>query len=262
MNICFGTDPQPFEQGSSYKIPDEIYSCLKGVVGEQRFKEINSGKSVPTFDEKKKANECFAKLNSEQKNFLPPPPEEIHFLEEDNEAVQFAGATQEKKKVKKKEVGGKVTLSGKGPPDMTITVYIYSDPIVVTTKTDENGDWVYEMEKPLDEGSHVAYALIKSESGSYVRSSVINFDVLAAESEPIPQALLDEDEATQIQKKFIYYSIAGVLVVALISTAIYYYLHMRRQTKHINGELKENVVEGSVSGEGNGESEPGAGPVN
>lgn len=250
VNICFDAKPQPFEQGTSLETPQAVKDCLYEAVSETKLKDIISGKVQVTGEEKEKAKQCFDNLNQEQQKFLPPPAEEIPFFDQ-NEAIKFEKADQEKIQVKKKTYGGKLTLSGKAQPNTIVTIYIYSDPIVVTTKTDENGDWVYEMQKPLDEGKHVAYALVKSDKEGYIRSSLINFDVLASEEEPTP-VFIDEQGASEARKRFIYYSLGAVLFITLVVTGGIYFIHTRKKIK----EIEES------DSEGNSETKPGTGPVN
>lgn len=46
------------------------------------------------------------------------------------------------------------TIRGKGPPNSTVTVTIYSEPQTVTVVTDANGDWKYVVADPLEAGPH------------------------------------------------------------------------------------------------------------
>lgn len=67
-------------------------------------------------------------------------------------------------------------VSGKGPALSYITVYIYSgDPIIVTVKTDSNGDWTYAVDKKLDDGNHEVYVAVTNNTGA-----------IKAKSEPLP----------------------------------------------------------------------------
>lgn len=74
--------------------------------------------------------------------------------------------------------GGKkgLKLTGKGPVLSYITVYIYSgDPIVVTVKTDSNGDWTYTVDRELEDGNHEVYVAVTNNTGA-----------IKAKSEPFP----------------------------------------------------------------------------
>jgi hypothetical protein len=67
-------------------------------------------------------------------------------------------------------------LTGKGPANSYINVYIYSgEPVIVTVKTDSNGDWTYVVDKELDDGNHEVYVAVTNNSGA-----------IKAKSEPLP----------------------------------------------------------------------------
>ena len=68
----------------------------------------------------------------------------------------------------------KLRLEGKGLPNSFVTIYIYSDPIVLTVKTDSEGNWTYELDKNLEDGNHEAYVAVTDNTGK-----------ITAKSEPI-----------------------------------------------------------------------------
>ena len=45
-------------------------------------------------------------------------------------------------------------------------------PIVVTVKSDENGNWVYDLDKSLVNGKHEVYVAINNDEGKIVEASV------------------------------------------------------------------------------------------
>jgi hypothetical protein len=70
----------------------------------------------------------------------------------------------------------RLKLTGKGLPDSFVTIYIYSSlPIILTVKTDANGDWSYIMDKQLDDGEHEVYVAVTDNTGK-----------ITAKSEPLP----------------------------------------------------------------------------
>ncbi len=73
-----------------------------------------------------------------------------------------------------------LTLKGKATPNQVITILIFSNPIVVTVKTDANGVWTYNLDKPLSPGEHVAYAVVPQQNGSKVRSEMTQFFISPA----------------------------------------------------------------------------------
>jgi hypothetical protein len=202
INVCFGIIGQPFDEGLTYKVPDKVRTCLQTTLGVSVFSQISSGKREPTQSEKEKSKSCFGGINPLQKKFLPIPVEEVPFLDPEPEVIKVIVANQAKRNIRNKEVGGAIVLSGSGPPNSTVNIYIYSDPIVVTTETDENGDWVYELKNPLDGQKHIVYATVMGGDGRVVRSSVFDFTVVAADTDSI-QPLLDESKSSDAQDKFV-----------------------------------------------------------
>lgn len=66
-------------------------------------------------------------------------------------------------------------LSGHGPANAYITLYIYSEPIVVTVKTDRSGAWTYALKQELPDGTHKVYTALTDNGGRVL-----------AKSEPLP----------------------------------------------------------------------------
>jgi hypothetical protein len=254
---------QPFEEGPVYDVPDEINSCLEQVVGKDRFIEISSGRSEPTEREKEAARACFEKLNDVQSKFVPPPATQIPFLNEESEVVNVGDVQQDFGEIGGQKVGKNIVLRGKGPPNSVVNIYIFSDPIVVTTKVDENGEWVYELNQPLTGEKHVAYATVRSKDGVVVRSSVFNFEVLAA-NRPITKPFLEESEATPVYSNFIKYSfiLMGISVVVVMGTITYINfkkLNMQSVQKQAPGS-RENLSSRGVDRKS--KDNPGSGSIN
>ena len=77
--------------------------------------------------------------------------------------------------------GNSIVISGIGPPYSTITIFIYSSPIVVVTKTDANGNFSYVLDKEILDGKHEVYATITDETGKIdKKSSSFSFFVRSA----------------------------------------------------------------------------------
>ena len=53
---------------------------------------------------------------------------------------------------------------------------------MLTTTTDGDGNWSYELEDPLANGEHEVYALVDKGDGNYERSSVASFFIGTAEA--------------------------------------------------------------------------------
>lgn len=69
----------------------------------------------------------------------------------------------------------KLQFRGKSLPNSYVTIFIFSDPIVVTIKTDPSGAWVYTLDKNLPDGSHQVMTAITDGGGR-----------ILAKSEPLP----------------------------------------------------------------------------
>ncbi|MDO8566452.1 MAG: Ig-like domain-containing protein [Candidatus Moranbacteria bacterium] len=94
--------------------------------------------------------------------------------------------------------GKKATrFSGKALPNMFITLYIYSDPIIVTVKTDEDGNWTYDLDKELPDGDHEIYVAVTDNVGKIsAQSEAIPF-VKTAQAVAIKPAAAASAEALQ-----------------------------------------------------------------
>jgi hypothetical protein len=69
-----------------------------------------------------------------------------------------------------------IKFEGKALPNSFVTLYIYSTPIIVTVKTDTNGDWNYELDKELENGEHKLYVATVNNSGKIIaRSNPVSF---------------------------------------------------------------------------------------
>ena len=66
-------------------------------------------------------------------------------------------------------------LSGHGPANAYITLFIYSEPIIVTVKTDPSGVWTYQLDRELPDGTHKVYTALTDNGGRVI-----------AKSEPLP----------------------------------------------------------------------------
>ena len=62
-------------------------------------------------------------------------------------------------------------FSGKALPNIFITLYIYSDPIIVTVKTDAEGNWTYDLDKELPDGDHEVYVAVTDNVGKITSQS-------------------------------------------------------------------------------------------
>ncbi|MEK7460316.1 MAG: Ig-like domain-containing protein, partial [Patescibacteria group bacterium] len=68
-----------------------------------------------------------------------------------------------------------ITFSGHATTNSFVTLYIFSEPIVVTVKTNALGEWTYTLDKELPDGAHQVISAITDNTGRVL-----------AKSEPLP----------------------------------------------------------------------------
>ncbi len=115
-----------------------------------------------------------------------------------------------------------MTLSGTGFPNSFVTIFVYSDPIVVTVKTDDYGAWTYTLDKELSDGSHEVYAAVADAKGRvWAKSSPLPFVKTAAAVSVGSSALLPTaPEAPTFFGGKGAIILVGVLVVVLVASIL------------------------------------------
>lgn len=68
-----------------------------------------------------------------------------------------------------------VRLAGKALPGSFVTIYVFSEPIIVVVKADETGAWEYTLDRELPDGTHEAWSAIVDANGR-----------ILAKSDPLP----------------------------------------------------------------------------
>lgn len=86
-------------------------------------------------------------------------------------------------------------IRGSGLPNSFVTLYVFSSPVIVTVKTDEDGSFVYRFDKELEDGSHEVYVAFTDNTGSILAQSKPFTFVKEA------QAFSPVDSETEIQPK-------------------------------------------------------------
>lgn len=83
----------------------------------------------------------------------------------DVKALEFKLKEEDNKEV------SKITFKGKALPNSFIKLFVFSDPIVVTVKADDSGNWSYILDKILTDGSHTSYIAMTDGSGRIIAKS-------------------------------------------------------------------------------------------
>ena len=120
----------------------------------------------------------------------------------------------------------KLAISGFGPINSLIFLFLYSDPIMVYTETDSNGMWNYILEAELEDGNHEIYVASVDRAGNIIaRSNAIPFvkEAAAVQLDFMPISLVgaqsvdffDRKNITAISLIFLF-----ILIVTIILTGI------------------------------------------
>lgn len=65
----------------------------------------------------------------------------------------------------------RIAFSGYALPNSFVTIFIFSDPIVATVKTDASGAWVYTLDRELPDGAHEVVTAVVDAGGKIVAKS-------------------------------------------------------------------------------------------
>ncbi|HOS87929.1 MAG TPA: hypothetical protein PL093_00145 [Candidatus Pacearchaeota archaeon] len=116
-------------------------------------------------------------------------------------------------------------FKGKADPNEIITLFIYSPmPIVLTVKTDQNGNWIYDLDKSLTNGKHEAYVAINNDTGRLVEASAPKpFFIQEAKAVSLDEyvGITDASSVPDQTKISIFFYILGGLIIILIMVVIF-----------------------------------------
>lgn len=89
------------------------------------------------------------------------------------------------------------TFSGKAEANSTIKLTIYSDPLVLYTTSDANGNWSVTLDEPLPKGTHTLYIVVTKNGAMTSSSKEAVFTIVSDSYVPIPTILTPTvDEVT------------------------------------------------------------------
>jgi len=221
--LCFSLDEEVTQPPIIATLPEETTSCLVQVIGESRIKEIQSHTSIPTDDETTRATECFSQtLDSTQTTFMPVASEQLPFLKtatsSETSITRVRAQTYETTEV--------LLLSGKATPLTVVDIYIFSNPIIVSTTADANGDWTYELSYHLEDGTHEAYSVVQHPEKGYVKSEVMSFNVAHAQATSdttLPELLVEPIAPSTIATRNYLVVTVGIVIIGVIILLIGYY---------------------------------------
>lgn len=146
---------------------------------------------------------------------------------ESQEPTQAGVAAPDKLQIKKVynisvQIGVEnIVIEGKGPANTYLTLFIYSNPIVVTTKTDANGNFSYTLDKQLADGKHDVYVTVTDQTGKIqTKSNPFSFFVRKAlavsETDYLRGDVNVEEQSKSLVRTYVIISLAIVLIVLTI----------------------------------------------
>ena len=138
-----------------------------------------------------------------------------------------------------KETGeSNIRFQGKARPNEIVTLYFYSTmPIVVTVKADANGNWVYDLDKTLVDGTHEVYVAVNDDKGRIVESGLAKlFFVEEAKAKNIDDFIKAEDasyvsdKTDNMMRTYLIVGLGCILLLVLL------FLFIRTQANKHNYE--------------------------
>lgn len=169
----------------------------------------------------------------EKINYEDPREDQVAYVSTSYKLDSVAVVKEEDRKT--------VLFVGQAIPNSYITLYIYSTPVIVTVKTDDNGDWSYELDKELENGDHELYVATVSNSGKIVaRSTSIPF-TKTADAASIGIIGIDVQNAKSsdfFRDNFILISLA-ILIAGVILTMMF--IGNNKNAVDIAGNLRKEL---------------------
>lgn len=227
---------------SQIQVGEVSKGCIEDAITAERFESIEAGTTRPTATELTKITSCFATSNYIlPSNFSPVDPAKIDSVATDDvsSVSKIENSTKTDSSGTKKQT---LKFSGKAKPNSIVVIYIYSDPLIVTTTSDSDGNWQYTLENPLQPGKHEVYSVVNKGDGSYKRSDPLEFLIAtAAATTANPNGLnlklagTPTATASQSNSNLIYYIVGSVIavLVAIASLFIAIRIHLKHKPKPI-----------------------------
>ncbi len=122
-----------------------------------------------------------------------------------------------------------LSFSGRGLPNSFVTLYIFSTPIVVTVKADDEGVWHYALDVELEDGNHELYVASVNSAGRIIAKSPAVPFVKTAEAVEFAPLLRPEivptDPLSIIKQNLL---AVGVLLLVLFGFVVVLFMGMYR----------------------------------
>jgi fibronectin type 3 domain-containing protein len=124
-----------------------------------------------------------------------------------------------------------LVLSGTALPNSFVTLYIFSDPIVVRVKADSSGAWIYTLDQELPDGSHEVVSAITDTGGRILaKSEAAPFVKTAAAVSFGATELLPTQSAPSFFSGTYFYLLIGLFVALLLVAFVVVGMMVKQKT--------------------------------
>jgi len=211
----------------------------------------NTSTSAETIKPPAVANENFSQLSKEEKKKAVldyvkqkyPNSVVSDYLDNDQVLNMIASGINNNIRVDKAEniienQKTKVILKGKAAPDKAVSLYILSDPIIVSTRTNKDGDWEYSLDS-ISEGKYEVFVTVTENDGkSMKRSEPLSFFISTAQAASVNggESGSKSNENSFYSTPLFKYSLMSVIVVSIVLLA--FFMLLRYEKKN----LKKKIV--------------------
>lgn len=213
---CFNYSDQGTQPPTVVSAAPETVSCLEQALGSDRFKALQNGEE-PSSQELANAQECLGLAEITQHEILPVPIEVLPFIPN---VTNSQDASVKTVSLQDRETKNTLTLSGTAVPNSVVDIYLFSDPIVVSTTADANGNWSYELYYHLPEGSHKAYTIVDHPEQGRVKSEVFTFDVAYAQTFDNDVVIPDLISVTPVSQNILQVYVGVALIIMSVAFMI------------------------------------------
>ncbi|MFZ3054533.1 MAG: Ig-like domain-containing protein, partial [Minisyncoccales bacterium] len=127
--------------------------------------------------------------------------------------------------VKTEDNKSNLKFEGKAEPNQIVTLFIYSTmPIVVTVQADANGNWTYELDKTMVDGTHEVYVAINNDEGAIVEASLPTpFFIQEAQAVSVDDFVATTGDATEVSGQtntlMMLYIFSGIAIILILIAA-------------------------------------------
>ncbi|MBU1164845.1 hypothetical protein KKA15_04785 [Patescibacteria group bacterium] len=132
------------------------------------------------------------------------------------------------------------TLKGTAEPDKIVTIYIYSDlPLMITTRTNEYGNWEYTLQNSLIDGDHEVYVVLNDNTGKVAyKSSPLSFLVREAKAVSV-QDYIKTGEQKEADEAITIYLISVIIFIFSGLVLFLAYFIQRKKLKEIDEDTTQ-----------------------